>query len=253
MAFTEDQKKEIQGMFVEAIKGEAFREILGGAIEPLKIEMSKQISGVSAKLSKSLKETEDKVTGLTSEEGRAALIKELAAAGGVADPNKDPAKGGDKGEPKPDPETIKLRTRLETLEKERATEREQAKAEKEASQRALDQAAIEKALGAHVDKNPDIITAARLLLTDGKKLVVRGEDGNLVFKMPRKAGKENYVEDMSLDDGIAEWAKTESAKHFLPPKDVSGSGDPNKGTPPRGGGNGFEANRAAFFADPALR
>jgi len=253
MAFTEDQKKEIQGIFGEALKGDAFREILGGIVEPLKIEMSKQISGVSAKLSKALKETEDKVTGLTSEEGRAALVKELAAAAAAADPNKDPTKGGDKGEPKPDPETIKLRTRLETLEKERATEREQAKVEKEAAQKALDQAAIEKALGAHVDKNPDVVTAARLLLTEGRKMVVRNDDGVLVFKMPRKAGKENYVEDMALDEGIAEWAKTESAKHFLPPKEVNGSGDPNKGNPPRGGGSGFDANRAAFFADPALR
>lgn len=253
MAFTEDQKKEIQGMFVEALKGDAFREILGGIVEPLRIELTKQVTGVKASLAKQLKETDDKVAGLTSEEGRAALIKELVASGGVADPNKDPAKGGDKGEPKPDPEVLKLRGELDKIQKDRKAEQEAARAKEEAAQRALDQAAIDKALGAHVDKNPDIITAARLLLTEGKKLVVRGEDGNLVFKMPRKAGKENYVEDMALDEGIAEWAKTESAKHFLPPKDVSGSNDPHKGNPPRGGGNGFEANRTAFFADPALR
>lgn len=254
MAFTEDQKKEIQGMLAEAIKGDAFKEVFGAALEPLKQEMTRQINGVSTKLTKSLKETEDKVTGLTSEEGRAALVKELAALSGPQDP-KDPAKGGDpnKGDPKPDPEVLKLRSELDKIQKDRKAEQEAAKAKEEAAQRALDQAAIDKALGAHVDKNPDIITAARLLLTEGKKLVVRGEDGNLVFKMPRKSGKDSYVEDMGLEDGIAEWAKTDAAKHFLPPKDAGGSGDPNRGNPGRGGGNQFEANRTAFFSDPALR
>lgn len=248
--FTEDQKKELGGMIVEALKGDVFKEALGGVMEPLKAEFTRQINGVSTKLSKSLKETEEKVTGLTSEEGRAALAKELAALGGnPQDPSKGADKGDKGGDPKPDPEVLKLRADLEKLNKERAAEREQAKTQAEASQRALDQAAIDKALGAHVDTNPDVVTAARLLLTEGRKLIVRGDDGSLVFNMPRKSGKDSYVEAMGLEDGIAEWAKSDSAKHFLPAKDAGGSGDPNraKGKAPAAGSN--EANRSAFFAE----
>lgn len=57
------------------------------------------------------------------------------------------------------------------------------------------------------------------------------EDGELRFYDPETG------DDHSLRDGVAQWAKTDDAKIFLPPKGAMGSGDRPRGGTPAGTNN----------------
>jgi len=61
--------------------------------------------------------------------------------------------------------------------------------------------------------------AMSLLYTEDKR-VTRNDDGDIVFLVP-KAG---YVDQVTLDEGITDWLKTEDGKAFLPPRGAGGSG-----------------------------
>lgn len=66
--------------------------------------------------------------------------------------------------------------------------------------------------------NPNAIKQAMAVLVDAEKTISWNED-QLVFKTP--------TGDLSLEEGIVQWAKSNDAKIFLPPKGTSGTGATN--------------------------
>lgn len=54
--------------------------------------------------------------------------------------------------------------------------------------------------------------------------VVRNDDGDMIFNMPREAAGEKYEEPMSLSEGVKEWLGTDEGKVYAPPKGAEGSG-----------------------------
>lgn len=71
-------------------------------------------------------------------------------------------------------------------------------------------------------------SAAAALLHTEMKTVRRDKGGRIVFAVPR----DGYDDELDLTKGLAEWAKTDAGKEFLPARDAGGSGE----SPRRGGG-----------------
>lgn len=85
--------------------------------------------------------------------------------------------------------------------------------------------------------------AAVSLLYNEDSRVIRNEDGEIRFSV-QKAG---YTDEVSLDEGITDWLKTDEGKAFLPPKGAGGSGanGSQAGRPTRGPRNKNEAKAIA--------
>ena len=66
-----------------------------------------------------------------------------------------------------------------------------------------------------------------LKLADGKPVLTFKDDGTPTW---RRQGN-GYIDDVSIKDGIAEWAKTDAAKVYIPASDKGGTGGSGGGTP----------------------
>ena len=162
------------------------------------------------------------------------ILKGAKPAGGEDDPDdggdppddkakgKKGGKGGDDGVP-PD-----VRRRLDQLEKqvkqrddELAKEKAAREAEKKERETAEEKSALTKAL---TDSGlaPKRVKAAVALLYGEEKRVIRGEKGQLFFKLEDEDGDE--VE-YSLADGVKRWVASDVGQDFLPAKPVAGSGN----------------------------
>jgi hypothetical protein len=64
---------------------------------------------------------------------------------------------------------------------------------------------------------PHLTKAAMAVLVDSDKLVGYNEDGELVFR--------TSTGDLTVEEGIRSWVKSEEGKSFVQPKGVSGSGE----------------------------
>jgi len=111
-----------------------------------------------------------------------------------------------------------IREKLEATENAAAAEKQKAVVQQERSSltNALRKGGVDDArLGA----------ASAYLYLD-QKLIERDEDGNICMRFKREWGPEL----LPIDEGIVEYLGTDEGKVFLPPVDVSGSG--NKGGRP---------------------
>lgn len=116
-------------------------------------------------------------------------------------------------------------------------ERDEAKQAKRESDR---QAALRRALEEHGISGKHAAHASTYL----DRHVVFDEDDDLVFRNP---GDREDVR--ALTDGIAQWAKTDDAKFYLPPRGVNGSGD----RPPSTTGSPLKPNATPEEARAELR
>ena len=67
--------------------------------------------------------------------------------------------------------------------------------------------------------------AAQLYIEEEK--ISRNKEGQVIYK----AQREGYVDELSLQAGIAEWLATEEGKYYAPPRGGAGSGAIGGGTP----------------------
>ena len=218
--------------------------IITKLLESQQESVAKMVSGAVAKATKTL---EGKIPQVPDKEGLAALVKEQldaarAAGGGEeSDPNKpktDPAK--------PDPTVLKLQEEIAAIKKDRERIALEAKDKEAKHARDEEEAALAQALGPHVKQSPAVVEAVKMLLLK-RGVVTRNDKGEIVYKAVRKSGGNEYEDLLPLGDGVKEWAGTDEAKDFLPPKDTGGSGDSSKTKRAPGAGDPA-AKRAGFFA-----
>lgn len=118
---------------------------------------------------------------------------------------------------------------LAELQKAQARIDELERKNKEAEQRAQDtehkrlaseeRTALQKALReAGVDEAR--LRGAVALLYGEDAVVARDSDGNIVMKVQRSG----YVDEVTLDEGVAEWLKSDEGKAHLPARGTGGSG-----------------------------
>lgn len=111
-------------------------------------------------------------------------------------------------------EKIKAVERERKAEKEKAELREKELAERE--EKTATQAALTQA-GAINQKQ-----ALAVLKAEGR--IKRGDDGELIFVMPRDIAGEKFDEELPLADGIKEWLSSDEGKIYAPPRGAEGSG-----------------------------
>lgn len=133
----------------------------------------------------------------------------------------EPLDGGDEKKKISDEDAIraKYEARIAQVEK-RADAAESRRAEEEQKAKvAQERQRLNAALSeAGVDKGR-VRAAVALLYTEDNR-VGRDADNEITFKMQR----DGYVDDLTLEDGIGEWLKSDEGKHFAPPMGARGSG-----------------------------
>lgn len=167
----------------------------------------------------------------------AQVLAGLKAAQGGGDDDDDevadPAEPGKAGKKPPKGQSDEVTQRMKALEgqlavekkKREASEAKQVEAETRRA-RAEEDDAVKSALMAAGVKDEARIRAA-LHTHRGEGRIKRDEAGAIMFVKRSDDGDE----EMPLTKGVAEWAKTDEGKVFLPPTGASGSG----GTQPRNG------------------
>jgi hypothetical protein len=232
MPFDDTQKKEI---------GDLLGELLAPALEGLKVELTKQVSGVSAKLTKAI---EKHAEGAVTKDALDVLLKEKLTATvadpGAGDPVGKPAAGG-----KPDPAVVKLQEEVDRLKKIAKEAEDSATAIKAETAKREEESALKAALGKKVA--PDYIDAVALLLNTRDKAIFRDDEGKIRFRLAKKVNGRTEDVDFDLEDGVVEWAKTDAAKPYLPPTQAKGSNERGQERPGRGG-DPLTESRTNFFA-----
>lgn len=115
------------------------------------------------------------------------------------------------------PEFKALQERFEARERESAAEREQAA--QEARRRLLRDTIAKHGFQGRQEHAARYLEAERA--PDGKPLLRTDDKGALCWAKEHLGA----VRLFSLDDGLKEWANTDDAKTFLPPKGAEGTGD----------------------------
>lgn len=115
-----------------------------------------------------------------------------------------------------------------------------ANAERDAAKKRNDEAEERGILATALKKagvSEDRIDGAAALLYHERKRVIRDKDGKVRFALP----KEGYVDEVDVEMGVAEWAKTSEGKGYLPPTQVQGGGARGGAPPVRRGEEPSEA------------
>lgn len=163
----------------------------------------------------------------TREEINAELAK-LNTAKGEGEPK---GQGADAGKPPVDvtssPEFKALQERFEASERASAAEREQAA--QEARRRLLRDTIAKNGFQGRQEHAARFLEAERA--PDGKPLLRLDDKGNLCWAKEHLGA----VRLTPLEDGVKEWAGSDDAKTYLPPKGAEGTGD---GIGGNGGGQG---------------
>ena len=218
----DDNEDEKETLDAEAISNLIDAKLNGALRNALKPEgligktFAKALEPVTALLTK---QAEDKAEREKAEQERAEQEKTKTAAGtGAAD--SEWKKKLDQLQRKFDEES-EARKKAET---EREAERQTAKREEE-------RAVLASALRKNGVDEARVKAAGALLYLEDKR-VVRDADGKIVFKKALKGGD---FEDVSVEDGIADWVKSDDGKVFLPAKGAGGSGGNGLKHPPTSG------------------
>lgn len=118
-----------------------------------------------------------------------------------------------------DEDRRKDQARIADLENKYSEEKKQREAEASARAREEERGALQTALRtAGIEDNR--LRAAVALIYGEDQRVGRADNGDIVFKV-QKAG---YVDEVTLDDGIGDWLKSDEGKTFLPARGAAGSG-----------------------------
>jgi hypothetical protein len=146
--------------------------------------------------------------------------------------------GGNGTSPKPKDETEAMaqmraesEARMAEMEKKFENERKARMDEAHKAQVAEERSKLGAALRSAGVADERLRGAVALLYTEDKR-IMRNAEGQVVFKMQR----DGYVDELTVDAGIAEWLTTPEGKHFAPARDVHGSGA-------QGGKSGQQGNQ----------
>lgn len=141
----------------------------------------------------------------------------------------DKGKGG-----KPDPAVIRLTETVEGLKSQLKAKDDENKAIQDKTKRSEERSALSGALNKLGIPEARAAGAIALLHTE-RQVVTRNDDGQIVMKVKRTYQGQASEELVPLEDGIAEWAKTEEGKTYMPAVKAGGSGE-RGGGPPKGKG-----------------
>ena len=156
---------------------------------------------------------------------------EQHAAAGAA------ATGADGKPPLPPEYEARLKDMEKALSDERkrtAEERSQRQADLEKTKRGEERSALSDALRKLGVPESRLRAAVAMHAEDGR--VIRDEGGAIKWRQPR----DGYEDKLDLDKGLAEWAKTDEGKDFLPARGAGGSG--GSGTRAPGPGSGKKSD-----------
>lgn len=158
--------------------------------------------------------------------GLAEFAKTLKPGGddNKADDKTDDKRKGDDKRQQTDPEVLKLKQSLESLQNQLRAKDDENKAIQAKQKRAEERTALASALSKLGVPEARAAGAMALLHTE-RGAVTRDDDGNIVMKVKRTFQGQTSEEMVPLDEGIAEWAKTEEGKTYLPPANARGSGE----------------------------
>lgn len=192
MPFDDTDKKTIQDMIGDALKGEAFAT----AVAPV---VSSALKGL--KLEDTITSAVEKAVGARDDADKAASDTSDSTSTGQDD------------------ELAKVRRQLEAMDKKFQGEREaREKAEAARQQDALRSDARDALVQAGV---PAERVRHALVLLEADGLLAAAEDGS-----PGIKGKDRYGVEavLPLAEGLATWVKTDDGKSFLPPTNAQGDG-----------------------------
>lgn len=148
------------------------------------------------------------------------LTNTLTGGGG-----KDAGKDGDKGDGRGDannPEIAALTARVAAAEsKAKAADQlvEQGKKDNLESEKTQKVATALRNSGV-----PDGLLNGAMAVFGSSGGVTRDDANKLVVRVERKGPTGPYPEDITLEDGVTEWLKTDNGKAYAGPRDVRGSG-----------------------------
>lgn len=109
--------------------------------------------------------------------------------------------------------------KFQKLQQEVQEERKAREQEHSLRRTSEERSALSDALRAGGVDGPLLKSALALLYTEEKR-VIRTEDGEIAFRL----NKDGFEEEVSLSEGIAEWLASAEGKHYIPARNVSGSG-----------------------------
>jgi hypothetical protein len=193
--------------------------------EKLNAALSSHMTRFKGSLSKELEATIAKAVGPLSER-----FEQLQSSPSTQPANENkPAAEAERLQKKHDAEMAALRAQVESRNAELDKERKQRLENEERStlSQALAAAGVTNTRG-----------AIALLYTEDKRLA-RNDKGEVVFKV-QKAGFEDFV---PVDEGLADWFKTDEGKSYLPPRGAAGSGAVPSGGGRPGGTKDAKADR----------
>lgn len=226
---------------ISALLGQGIAKAVQDATAPLIQEITAlKAAQASAPKPLSLEDVQtvlgDKLKGVPTREDLAAELAKVAGANatkGDAPPGDKPP--GDKPvDVTASPEFKALQERFEARERESAAEREQAA--QEARRRHLRDTIAKHGFQGRQEHAARYLEAERA--PDGKPLLRTDDKGALCWAKEHLGA----VRLFPLDDGLKEWAGSDEAKTYLPPKGAEGTGD---GV----GGNGGQGKKTIALAD----
>jgi hypothetical protein len=207
-------------------------EALAGQQEVIKKTVSEQANGAITKALKPIREKLDMTA--TKEDAESAVAARLAAI-----EEERAAKGAAAGKDPKDVELETLKARLDASEKKSLKDAQERK-DNEAKARRIEERSATQAALTKANVIPHLVTPALASLFE-RGSITRDKDGSIVFTRKGEFGEEQ----LSLDDGIAEYLKTPEGMSMLPPRDAGGSGDP------KGGKRGTSGGKPLVM-DPAM-
>lgn len=178
--------------------------------------VSNQLSRFRTSFEKDI--TESIGTAMSPLSEQLKTIGEAQASKGEDKGKKDSAKGDR------DLELKKANTRIADLERKNKEAEDRASSTETKRLAGEEKVALQKALRTAGVDDEHRVRAAVAVLFNVDKRVGRNDDNDIVFKVQRTG----YVDELTLDEGVAEWVKTDEGKTFMPPRGVAGSG--NKGS-----------------------
>ncbi|MEL6346888.1 MAG: hypothetical protein AAFV53_27495 [Myxococcota bacterium] len=150
--------------------------------------------------------------------------------------NGEGGKTGKEGEGEPSAEVLRLQERQQELERKLREQEQEAAASAQRERDSRLDGALRSALSKHnipADRHDLVIPVLRNMKTaDGKPVLYFDDAGKPLWTAQRKG----YTDKLNVEDGIAEWAKTDVAKVYIPASGKQGAGGGGGESPGDGGG-----------------
>ena len=169
------------------------------------------------------------------------ITGKLESFGELAEKLQNPSEGDQGQQTSQELEELKkAQARIAELERKNQEAEAAAQATERKRLQAEERNALTQALRNSGIEDTRIRAAVSLIYNEDQR-VGRAEDGSIIFKVP-KAG---YTDEVTLDEGLADWLKTDEGKAFLPARSAIGSGGRPSPAGRRGPASGAEKKAEA--------